>query len=358
MKIEINPIDPAQAKPVQSEGLGFGKVLTNHMFTQRYTPELGWHEPKIEPYAPLVLEPAAAVFHYAQEVFEGTKAYRRPDGHVNLFRIHDNLRRFNASATRMDMPEIDEEDHLEAIVSLMKLEHEWVPSTPNSSLYIRPTMIAIDADLGAISASQFLHFVVFSPVAPFFSKGFQPVSVFIEDQHVRAVKGGVGAAKTGGNYAASLYVTKRAKEAGFAQVLWLDALEHRYVEEMGGMNICFVYGDTIVTPPLTGTILPGVTRASIIELGRDLGYTVEEKLIDVNDMVADIRSGKVTEVFACGTAAVITPIGEFEYKGQRYVINDKQTGEVTQKLFDDLTGIQFGRIPDRFGWTLKIEAGA
>ena len=357
MKIQVMPIDPVTAKPVQKEGLGFGKVLTNRMFTQRYSPERGWHDMRIEPYAPLSLDPASAVFHYAQEIFEGTKAYRRPDGHINLFRIHDNVRRFNRSAVRMDMPTVEEEDHLDGIVSLIGLEHEWVPSTPDASLYIRPTLIATDPDLGALTSNTYLHFIVLSPVAPFFAAGFKPVAVYIEDEYVRAVRGGVGDAKTGGNYAASLYVTKKAKQAGFAQVLWLDALERRYVEEMGGMNICFVYGDTIVTPALTGTILPGITRDSVIRLGRDLGYQVEEGIIEVNQMLADIKAGKVTEVFVCGTAAVIGPVGKFEYKGETYIINDNQVGSVTKHIYNELTDIQFGRIPDRFGWTLKIEAG-
>lgn len=357
MKIEVTPVDPARAKPVQGSDLGFGQVLTNHMFTQRYTPEKGWHEARIEPYAPLVLDPATAVFHYGQEIFEGTKAYRRPDGHINLFRIHDNVKRFNRSAVRMEMPTVDEEDHLEGIVSLIKLDHEWVPSAPDSSLYIRPTLIATDPYLGAMSSRSYLHFIILSPVAPYFAKGFQPVSVYIEDEYVRAVRGGVGEAKTGGNYAASLFVTKKAREAGFVQVLWLDALERRYVEEMGGMNICFVYGDTIVTPQLTGTILPGITRDSVIKLGHALGYQVEETTVDVNKMLADIKAGQVTEAFACGTAAVIGPIGRLAYKDELYVINNNQAGPVTRKIYDELTGIQFGRIPDPFGWTIKIEAG-
>ena len=355
MEISVTPIDETNSKPIPTEGFGFGKMTTNYMFTRQYTEEKGWHDAKIEPYAPFALDPTASVLHYAQEIFEGTKAYRRPDGHVNLFRIHDNIRRFNSSATRMAMPILDEEEHLDSIVSLLKLDHDWVPYAGNSSLYIRPTMINIEASLGASSGNSFMHFVIFTPVEALLAKNFKPISVYIEEEYVRAVRGGVGAAKTGGNYAASQFVSRKVKKAGFAQVLWLDAIEHRHVEEMGGMNICFVYGDTIRTPALTGTILPGITRASVIELGRDLGYNVEEAQIDVNELVADIASGKVTEAFACGTAAVIAPIGKFHYLGKDYVINEAEAGSVTTHIFDELTGIQYGRIPDRFGWTLKIE---
>lgn len=356
MEIQITPVKAAEAKEIPtSSGFGFGNVKTNHMFLQTYNPEQGWHDAKIVPYAPLALDPATAVLHYGQEIFEGTKAYRRPDGKINLFRIHDNIRRFNSSAERMGMPSVDEEEHLEAIVQLLNIDHEWVPSIPDSSLYIRPTMIGMTPSLGAMSSSDYLHFVIFTPVEALFSKGFKPVKVFVEDEHVRAVRGGVGAAKTGGNYAASLYVTKRVREKGFAQVLWLDALERRYVEEMGGMNICFVYGDTIKTPQLTGTILPGITRASVIELGRDLGYKVEEAMLDINDLVADAKAGKLTEVFACGTAAVISPIGQLTYKDKDYVVGGGSAGKVTKHIFDELTGIQYGRIPDRFGWTLTID---
>ncbi|MEM7332234.1 MAG: branched-chain amino acid aminotransferase [Chloroflexota bacterium] len=312
MEIAVTPVEAGKEKPVQSEGFGFGSITTNYMFTQKYDEENGWHDAKIEPYAPFQIDPTANVLHYAQEIFEGTKAYRRPDGAVNLFRIHDNIRRFNNSATRMTLPTVDEEEHLEAIVSLLKMDYDWVPAAENTSLYIRPALINIEASLGASVGQSYMHFIIFSPVEAHFAKQFKPISVYIEDEQVRAVRGGVGAAKTGGNYAASQFISRKVKKLGFRQVLWLDAIERCFVEEMGGMNICFVYGDTIKTPALTGTILPGITRASVIELGRDLGYTVEEAQIDVKELVADIENGLCTEAFACGTAAVIGPIGRFQ----------------------------------------------
>jgi branched-chain amino acid aminotransferase len=305
----------------------------------------------------LSLPPATAVVHYAQEIFEGTKAYRRADGHINLFRPWENMKRFNNSARRMSMPQVDEEDHLNAIIKLIELEHDWVPGVSGASLYIRPTMIGLDPALGVHASSTYLHFVIVGPVGAYFKEGFNPVSVYISDTYRRAVRGGVGDAKTGGNYAASLYVGEQAKQKGYSQVLWLDAIEGRYVEEVGAMNICFVYeGKKIVTPPLTGSILPGVTRKSVITLGRDLGYEVAEEPVDVHEMLADIERGKVTEVFGCGTAAVIAPVGKFGLGDKEFLINDYEVGPVAKHLYDELTGIQYGRIPDRFNWTLTIDA--
>lgn len=357
MEIEILPLDETKLKTPPTDHFGFGDQFTNRMFSQKYTPEKGWHDAQIGPYAPFVLEPSTAVFHYAQEIFEGAKAYRRPDGRINLFRPWENMQRFSNSARRMAMAAPDEEEHLAAIIRLIELEQEWAPTYPGATLYIRPTMIATDAALGVHSSQSFLHFVILGPVGPYFKQGFSPVPVYISDTYRRAVRGGVGDAKTGGNYAASLFVGQEAKAKGYSQVLWLDAIEGRYVEEVGAMNICFVYeGRRIVTPLLTGSILPGVTRKSVITLGRDLGYEVAEEMLDVHDMLADIQSGKITEVFGCGTAAVIAPVGKFGYQEQEYVINDYQSGPVARHLYDELTGIQYGRIPDRFGWTLTIEA--
>ncbi len=356
--IKIAPVDESKLKPAPREDFGFGNLFANRMFIQEYTKERGWHGATIGPYQPLVLDPATAVFHYAQEIFEGTKAYRRPDGDINLFRPWENMKRFNDSARRMAMPMVDEEDHLTAIVKLIELEHEWVPDLPGSALYIRPTMIATEAALGVHASNSYLHFVIVGPVGAYFKEGFNPVPVYISDKYRRAVHGGTGAAKTGGNYAASLLAGAEASAQGYSQVLWLDAIEGRYIEEVGAMNIAFVYeGDHIVTPPLTGSILPGVTRASVIELGRDLGYQVSEKMIDVSEMLADVQAGKITEVFGCGTAAVIAPVGKFGFKGGEYVINDYQVGPVARRLFDELTGIQTGRLEDRFGWTYTIKAG-
>lgn len=355
MDIKILPLDETKLKTPPTDDFGFGNKFSNRMFSQKYTPDKGWHEATIGPYAPFVLDPATAVFHYAQEIFEGTKAYRRPDGNINLFRPWENMKRFNNSARRMAMAAVDEEEHLAAIIQLIELEQEWVPTYPGATLYIRPTMIATDAALGVHASKSYLHYVIAGPVGPYFKQGFSPVPVYISDKYRRAVRGGVGDAKTGGNYAASILVGEEAQARGYSQVLWLDAIEGRFIEEVGAMNICFVYeGRKIVTPPLTGSILPGVTRKSVLELGCDLGYEVAEEMIDVHEMLADIQSGKVTEVFGCGTAAVIAPVGKFGFQDKEYVINDYQSGPVSKHLFDELTGIQYGRIPDRFGWTLTI----
>lgn len=354
MDIQVQPIDESVTRKLPETDLGFGRLTTNRLFSQRYTAEKGWHDPVIGPYQPFTLDPATAVFHYAQEIFEGTKAYRRPDGSINLFRPWENMKRFNNSARRMAMPVVDEEEHLAAVVQLIELEQEWVPDPP-ASLYIRPVMIATEPALGVHASNEYLHYIILSPVGSYFKQGFNPVPVHICHDYRRAVVGGTGEAKTGGNYAASLIAGEEALRAGYSQVLWLDAIEGRYVEEVGAMNICFVYqGRHIVTPPLTGSILPGVTRKSVLTLGRDLGYEVAEAPVELSEMLADIRSGKITEVFGCGTAAVIAPVGRFGYQDEEYVINGNQVGPVSSRLYQELTDIQFGRIPDRFGWIHTI----
>jgi branched-chain amino acid aminotransferase len=356
MELTIVPLEESDLKSIPTENLGFGRLVSNRMFSQKYSPEKGWHEAKIGPYGPISLDPATAVFHYGQEIFEGTKAYRRPDGNVNLFRPWENMKRFNDSARRMAMPAVDEEDHLSAVIQLVELEHEWVPSRPGTALYIRPTMIATENALGVHASSHYLHFVILSPVGSYFKEGFNPVPVYISHDYRRAVKGGTGAAKTGGNYAASLLVGREAAAKGYSQVLWLDAVEGRYVEEVGAMNICFVYdGKHIVTPPLTGSILPGITRDSVITLGRELGYEVSEEMIDAQEMLDDVESGKITEVFGCGTAAVIAPVGKFGYRGQDYIVNDYNVGPVSKQLYQTLTDIQYGRTADKFNWTHTIQ---
>lgn len=353
MDIQYIPLQPGDLKPVP-QAVGFGGSFSNRMFSQKYAPDQGWHEVIIGPYRPFTFAPSTAVFHYAQEIFEGLKAYRRADGHINLFRPWENVKRFNQSAQRMAMPTVDEETHLEAMVQLVSLDQDWIPDSPGT-LYIRPTMIATDAALGVHASKTYLHYIIVGPVGSYFQEGFNPVPVYISDIYRRAVRGGTGAAKTGGNYAASLFVGEEAKKKGYSQVLWLDAVEGRYVEEVGAMNIYFVYeGQRLVTPPLTGSILPGVTRDSVLKLGRDLGYPTTEAMLDIHEVLADIQSGKITEVFGCGTAAVIAPVGKFGYQGAEYLINDYQVGPVSQHLYQTLTDIQFGRIPDPYGWTLKI----
>lgn len=355
MDMQIIPLEKNQIKPLPTDYV-FGKHFTNRMFTQKYSSEKGWHEAQIGPYEPLVLDPSALVFHYGQEIFEGTKAYRRPDGHINLFRPWENAKRFNSSAERMCMPVVDVEDHVAAIAKLVEMDHAWVPYQEGTALYIRPTMIATDSNLGMRASDQYLHYVICCPVGNYYSSGMAPVAVFISDDYRRAVKGGTGAAKTGGNYAASLMVAEKVKKQGYAQVLWLDAITGRYIEEVGTMNIMFVYGDkTIVTPPLTGSILPGVTRDSLLKLAPDLGYEVREEMLEVEQMLADVQAGKITEVFGCGTAVVISPVNKFGYRNQEYHVADGQVGPVATRLYDELTGIQFGRKPDPYGWTYVVE---
>lgn len=355
MEIQVVSLSETERKPVPTENLGFGAVFSDHLFKQTYTPDKGWHGATIGPMEPICLSPAASVFHYAQEIFEGSKAYRGPDGNINLFRPWENMRRFNASARRMAMPEVDEEDHLQAIIQLIELDQRWVPAAP-AALYIRPAMIATEGALGVHASSTYLHFVLIGPVGSYFKEGFNPIPVYISDKYRRAVVGGTGEAKTGGNYAASLLGAEEARRKGYSQVLWLDAVTGRNVEEVGAMNICFVYGDKhIVTPALSGSILPGVTRKSVIQLGRDLGYEVSEETIDVHEMLADVEAGRITEVFGCGTAAVIAPVGRFGYQDKEYVVNDNQCGPVSRRLYDELTGIQFGTRPDPYGWIYTIE---
>ncbi len=356
MDIAVLPLDPEMRRMPPEGDIGFCQYFANRMFTQRYAAGKGWYDAQIEPYAPFSMDPSTASLHYAQMIFEGLKAYRRPDGNINLFRPWDNMERFNNSARRMAMPTVDAEEHLAAIVKLIEFEEEWVPSDPNTSLYIRPTMIATEEALGVRASEAYLHFVIIGPAGAYFKEGFSPVPVHISHEYVRAVRGGVGEAKTGGNYAASLFAGEEARSLGYSQVLWLDAVERRYVEEVGAMNICFVYGgERIVTPPLTGSILPGVTRRSVIELGRDLGYEVAEEMVDVDEMIADLKSGAITEVFGCGTAAVISPVGKLGYRAEAMLVNNNEPGPVAERLFHELTDIQHGRVPDRFNWTYQIE---
>jgi branched-chain amino acid aminotransferase len=326
------------------------------MFTQRYAPRRGWHDAVIGAYRPLDLDPAAQVLHSGQNIFEGTKAYLRPDGRVNLFRIDRNMARFNRSAERMSMPTVDPEVHIEAIETLVRLEHEWIPSAPGSALYIRPVMVASEPTLEVRTAASFLHYIVLSPVGPYFGSGLKPISVYISHEHVRAVRGGTGEAKTAANYAGSIFVTEAARAQGFQQVLWLDAIERRYVEECGAMNIAFVYeGRRIRTPALSGSILPGVTRESILQLAPDLELDMTEDRIDLSEVLEDLNRGRITEVFAMGTGAVIAPVGRFGYEGREFLVNNHQTGPVAQRLFDSLTAIQSGRVPDPYGWIRGIE---
>ena len=355
MLIRIEPA-PRSAPPQLPEVLGFGRYFAERMFTQRYTRAQGWHDALIGPYRPITLDPAAQVLHNGQMIFDGTKAYRRPDGHLNLFRPERNAARFNRSAVRMGMPEVPVDFQLEAITEHVRAEAAWVPSQPLTALYIRPVMIATEKDLAIRAPGEFLHYIILSPVAPYFAGGFAPVAVYVPHDYVRAVRGGTGEAKTPGNYAGSIAATEEAIAKGYQQVLWLDAIERRYVDEVGAMNIAFVYaGRELRTPELSGAILHGVTRESILVLAAESGLAVSEAPIDFKQVLADIRCGRITEVFGMGTGAVIAPVGRLGYQGEEFQINGGEPGPIARAMFDELTGIQYGRLPDRHGWTRVIE---
>ncbi len=352
--ISIRPLTAPQPA-LLPEILGFGRHFTHRMFTQIYTPELGWHNATIGPYQPIALDPASLVFHSGQAIFEGTKAYPRPDGQFNLFRVEQNAARFNRSAHRLSMPAIDPNFHIHAISELVKLEKAWMPYQPGAALYIRPVMVASDPTLEVRASKNFLHYIILSPASPYFSSGSKAVRVLISHEYVRAVRGGTGEAKTTANYAISLHAIEQARAQGYQQVLWLDALERRYIEEVGAMNIAFVYeGKHIRTPELSGSILPGITRESILRLAPDLGFSVSEERIDVEDALKDIASGKITEIFAMGTAAVVVPVGALAYKDRDYEVRNADSAPVAKALYKGLTDIQYGLAPDPYGWTRTV----
>jgi len=347
---------PRSDEPSLPDGLGFGRIFTDAMFLSDYDSRSGWHDARIVPYAALALDPAAQAFHSGQMVFDGTKAYRRPDGRVNLFRVERNAERFNRSAQRMGMPEVPVEDHVAAIEALVRAQARWVPRRDDAALYIRPVMLGVEPTLQVRAAHAYLHYVILSPVGSLYGAAFKPVSVYVSHEHVRAVRGGTGEAKTPGNYAGSLFATEQARSRGHEQVLWLDAVERRYVDEVGAMNIAFVYqGRHIRTPALSGSILPGITRESLLRLAPDLGFTVEECRLDVEDVLRDIGAGTITEAFGMGTGALISPVGRLAYRGREAVINGFEPGPVARTLFDALTAIQYGRRDDPYGWTRIID---
>lgn len=356
MAIPVLPLPEEQKKPkfTDESKLGFGRIFTDRMLIAEWKAGQGWVDARIQPYGPFVLDPSCMVFHYAQEIFEGLKAYKWADGTIALFRPESNAARFNLSAERLCMPPVPEELFIDATIELIKLEKEWIPSSPGTSLYVRPAMIGVDPFLGVKPSNHYYFFVILSPVGAYYSCGFNPVKILVEDQYVRAVPGGTGEAKTGGNYAASLKAAQVAKQKGFDQVLWLDGINRKYVEEVGSMNMFFVYDHTVVTAPLTGSILRGVTRDAVIQLAGELGYQVEERQTPIDDLIADVRSGKAREAFGSGTAAVITAVGTLGYKGDNITVGNGGVGELTQKLYDTLTGIQCGKVADRFGWIRKI----
>lgn len=350
IKIVPLPTEKMKAKIADQSELGFGKYFTDRMLVVEWKAGQGWCDARIEPYGPFSLDPSCAVFHYAQEIFEGLKAYKWADGRIALFRPEMNARRFNQSADRLCLPSVPEELFLKGIEQLVSLEHDWIPTADSTSLYIRPTMIAVEPALGVKPSNHYYFYVILSPVGAYYAAGFNPINIMVEDHYVRAVPGGTGEAKTGGNYASSLKAGLEAKEKGYDQVLWLDGREKRYIEEVGAMNMFFAYGTHIVTAPLDGSILSGVTRDSVLKLATTLGYTVEERKIDVNVLMDDIRSGKVTEAFGSGTAAVITPVGKLCYKNEVLQLTGGKVGEITRRMYDTLTGIQTGKLKDEFGW--------
>ncbi len=354
LDIKITRAETLKEKPEDSK-LGFGRYFTDHMFMMDYTEGQGWHDARIVPYAPIALEPSAMVFHYAQEMFEGLKAYRTADGSVQLFRPDRNIARMNNTARRLCIPRIDPDDALSAITTLVRYEADWVPHSEGASLYIRPFVIATDAMLGVHPAHNYLFIIILSPVGSYYAGGLDPVKIFVEKEYVRAVKGGTGQSKCGGNYAASLIGQEKAEKYGCEQVLWLDGVHHKYIDEVGSMNVFFVIDGEVVTPELTeGNILPGVTRMSCIELLRSWGMKVTERKIEAAELFEAHKNGKLDEAFGTGTAAVISPIGVLNEDGFAITINNNEIGPISQRLYDELTGIQWGRLPDTHGWTLKI----
>ncbi|GLY54942.1 branched-chain amino acid aminotransferase [Lentzea sp. NBRC 102530] len=350
-----HPATPERVAEVLAKP-GFGQHFTDHMVTIRWNREQGWHDAEVGPYSTLALDPAAMVLHYGQAIFEGLKAYRQPDGSIASFRPEANAERFRASARRMAMPELPDELFLESVRQILAVDDRWVPSAAEESLYLRPFMISTEKGLGVRPASEYLYVLIASPAGSYFAGGVRPVSVWLSTEYVRAAPGGTGAAKFAGNYAASLVAQAQAAEKGCDQVVWLDAVERRWVEEMGGMNLFFVFGDKVITPELTGTLLPGITRSSLLELASDLGLSVEERRISTDEWEKANASGELTEVFACGTAAVITPVGHVKHAGGEFDIADGGTGSVTMKLRERLTGLQHGHVTDSHGWMTTLKS--
>ena len=354
MEIKITKAEVLKQKP-DSSTLGFGKIFTDHMFLMDWNSESGWSNARIVPFANISLHPASTVLHYGSEIFEGLKAYRTKDGKVQLFRPIENIRRMNRSAERLCLPQIPEDLALKVLETFVELEKDWTPSAEGTSLYLRPFMFGNDESLGVHAVHNATYCIIASPVGSYYAEGINPVKIMIEDQDVRAVRGGTGYAKCGGNYAASNRAGERAAREGYSQVLWLDGVERKYIEEVGAMNVMFKIAGKIVTPALTGSILPGITRMSCIEVLKNMGYEVEERLLDVSELETALENGTLEEAWGCGTAAVVSPIGELAYKGKKYPVNNGKIGDVTQTLYDTLTGIQWGKTEDKFGWTYPIK---
>ena len=354
LDIKITKTTTPKEKPADESKLGFGKIFTDHMFIMNYTEGKGWHDARIVPYENISLSPAAMVFHYGQEMFEGLKAYRGASGEPRLFRPDMNAKRTNATNERLCIPQLPEEDFVEAVKALVKVDADWIPKAAGTSLYIRPFIIATDDFLGVAPSKTYMFIIILSPSGAYYASGLAPVGIWIEDDYVRAVRGGIGFAKTGGNYAASLAAQVKAHDGGYSQVLWLDGVERKYIEEVGAMNIFFKIDGKVVTPALSGSILPGITRNSVVTLCKSWGYEVEERKISVDELIEAQNTGKLEEVFGTGTAAVISPVGTLRYKDDVMTIGDGSIGELSQKLYDTVTGIQNGTVADEFGWVTLV----
>jgi len=355
MEIKIIKALPKYLKPKPDQTkLGFGKHFTDHMFTMKYKEGKGWYDPVIEPYHLLQLDPTAMCLHYGQEIFEGLKAYRGKNDEIYLFRPMENIRRMNVSAERLCMAQMDESVIFNALKKFVVLDKDWIPCEPGASLYIRPTMIATECALGVHPSSEYLFFIIAGPVGAYYANGFGPTKIYVTEDYVRSAPGGTGNIKSAGNYAMSLYASHIASEMGYTQVLWLDARENKYVEEVGTSNIFFVIGDELITPPLGGTILPGVTRDSVIKLARHLGVNVHERKLAMAEVIDAIEKGTLKEAFASGTAAVISPVGQIYYRKKEYLINEGKAGALAEKLYNEIIQIQYGIKEDPFGWRVQI----
>ena len=354
MEIKIQKTTTPKAKP-DWKNLGFGHIFTDHMFIMDYDAGQGWHDARIVPYQPLVLDPSALVFHYAQECFEGLKAYRCADGSVQLFRPDKNAERMQSTHDRLCIPQIPVADFVDAVKALVSVDKDWVPAEPDTSLYIRPFTIATEEVLGVKASAKYQFIVICSPSGAYYAEGLNPVKIYVEDEYVRATPGGTGYIKCGGNYAASIAAGEKAHKLGYSQVLWLDGVERKYVEEVGAMNIMFKMGGEIYTAATTGTVLPGITRMSCIELLKSWGYKVNEGKLAIDTVMDAGRNGTLEEVFGTGTAAVISPVGSLMYEQEVVTVNNFEIGGLTQKLYDTLTGIQYGKLEDTFGWTIKVD---
>ena len=355
MEVEKRLLPPNERKAKPSDdSLGFGDDFTDHMLKINYNPQKGWHNARIEPYGPLCLDPAAMVLHYGQEVFEGMKAYISASGKPCMFRPQKNYERMLTSARRLRIPDYSVQEFLDATLEFIRTEKDWIPKKEGTSLYIRPTIIATDPHLGVRSSYEYLFYVITGPVGAYYPEGFNPVKIYVEERYVRAARGGLGESKTSANYAASLLAAEEAHDKGFTQVLWLDGYDKQTIEEVGTMNIFFVIDNEVVTPPLTGSILPGITRDSVLTLARHWNMKVAERDTTIDELIAARKSGKLNEIFGTGTAAVVSPVGELVYRDQKYVIGDGKAGPIALKLYDELVGIQLGKRPDPFGWVVNL----